>query len=308
MFRPSHLVASLVAFAASALTQTGLAQTVLNDPDFAGLFSIGSATRAVARDSARGWNYLLGGNWMRIDGVSVGKIARISDAGIVDTGWILDMSIDWESIALDRDGNVFAMESGGRWQRLLRRNGGGVSATPLASASELPEQDFVALAWYAALNNANATVRGADGSALRVDLVRPVAPTFTSRATLTRTSSRDSVRWSAPIEGQLFAFATDDAGRFYLFGDALKFNGASGNLLRVLGNGAIDTTWTPPAIEFSSNYSNHLRVVGDRLVVAALRYGPPEAPGGALRVTALSLANGSRIDERCHGARRAKFT
>ena len=84
-----------IALTAVALTTTPVAdaQSVLSEPDFSGMFAPGGPAIIVARDSSRGWNYVFSGtggsgDMPHINGISVGRLSRVSDSGNVDLSWV----------------------------------------------------------------------------------------------------------------------------------------------------------------------------------------------------------------------------
>jgi hypothetical protein len=81
----------LVMLGLSAVAQ---AQSELSEPDFSGMYAPARNARVVARDSVRGWNYVVSDDsgvaaGTYINGVQQGTLSRVNDRGQLDLGWVV---------------------------------------------------------------------------------------------------------------------------------------------------------------------------------------------------------------------------
>lgn len=114
----------VVAIALSVM-QLSVAQSLLTEPDFSGMYRPGSFHTTIARDSERGWNYIASGFTgarTHINGVQLGTLSRINDRGQVDLGWLTAIDVAPRSIIVLSDGELLvnAGDYSPTWQRLQR--------------------------------------------------------------------------------------------------------------------------------------------------------------------------------------------
>ncbi len=271
------------------------AQSRLLEPDFSGMFIAGNAyPQLMLRDSARGWNYV-GGAGSKVDGVTVSTfLFRLSDAGLPDTQWTLPADFQVTELRISADGTPFAQAYlkdsptyEKRWYRLNKDSIGAIKPVELGSVTELPPSDCMRIATDAS------PLRAADGTQTIIDVVQSSPPTYTLVYTLRKRNSQGILLWEHPIGGTPQALAIDAQGRSYVLGAAITIAGKSGNLLRVLADGRVDTDWSP-AINIASNVESRARVVGEHIVVVdIIRSSPP-----VNRIGAYSLASGDKQMER----------
>ena len=102
--------AACVALTVVALPATPIAdaQSVLSEPDFSGMFAPDASALILARDSQRGWNYVVVGNSSvelpYVNGVRIGPLVRVNDSGQLDLGWIVASDV--------RPSNAFVLSNG----------------------------------------------------------------------------------------------------------------------------------------------------------------------------------------------------
>jgi len=123
-----------------AAPRVALAQSLLTEPDFGGMYRPDANARVVARDSARGWTYLaLAGDVSNsrvyfINGVRSAPLVRVNDAGVVDAGWVVDDAVAaWNAMVLG-NGDLLIYDTA--WRRLVRGSDGVLRAQTLAQPYE----------------------------------------------------------------------------------------------------------------------------------------------------------------------------
>jgi len=292
------LAAVLLLFGGSS----AVGQMLMQEPDLAGLFGLGESGPApLLRDAARGWNYF-GDNSARsasVDGVVFsGPLFRVSDSGVPDTRWRLPMEFWIADQYLAPDGTpvVQAMTDRTppyqwRWYRLPRDSVGDVVPLEVPKTDDLPPRDSVRL--DSSSSNQPLPLRLADGSTVALDVARAPAPSYALSYALRKRNALGSELWFRPIGGVPHNFAVDAADNVYVLGVALNIGGQTGNLLRVLGDGTVDTHWKP-VIEITQYVQSTLRAVADRVVVADYVGGNP----GVNRLSSFNLQNGATIAQR----------
>jgi hypothetical protein len=294
-----QFVTRWTAVAATAATlalgaATAQAQSRLLEPDFSGMFLAGNlGTRLMLRDSARGWTYFSGGP--TVDGVVMSAfLFRISDAGLPDTRWALPADFQVTDAVIAADGTPFAeayvkdsptFEK--RWYRLHKDSVGSIKPAALANTDELPPIDSTRV------DSAALPLRLIDGSRIKLDIVSMDAPPYTTTYVLRKRNNQGALLWERLIGGVPHNLNVDPQGRCYVTGEALVIAGKTGNLLRVLADGSVDSGWSP-AIEITQNVESRVRVLGNRIILA-------DTVNGNLpvnRVGSYDLISGAKLSER----------
>lgn len=108
-----------------------------------------------------------------------------------------------------------------------------------------------------------------------------------AKATLHRASANDALRWSREVAGGVAAIAADSVGRPYVLSNATSV--AAATLIRIDAAGSADAAWTPAISVADLGDQPALRVLGDRLLVAAWS----TRAGFRAGATMLSLTDGS---------------
>lgn len=146
----SHLrwfrcMVGVVSVALSAI-QMPQAQSLLSEPDFSGMHMPGAFGRIIARDSERGWNYVVSGDTdtrVHINGVQSGLLSRINDRGQVDLGWVVAIDVEPRSIIVLSDGNLLVnADIFPKWQRLQRDVAGIYRPQPFQWTTDVVYQGF----------------------------------------------------------------------------------------------------------------------------------------------------------------------
>ena len=122
-----------LALAAFALTATPIAeaQSVLSEPDFSGMFSPDASARILARDSQRGWNYVVVGDGSfsppYVNGVQTGPLVRVNDSGQLDLGWTVASDVrPRNALVLSNGELLFSPESNPSALQTLQRSTDGI--------------------------------------------------------------------------------------------------------------------------------------------------------------------------------------
>jgi Repeat of unknown function (DUF5648) len=130
---------ALIALVLAGPVPCALAQSLLTEPDFSGMYLPGPPLgqnywdergTVIARDATRGWTYIVRSSYGDVhafaNGVRVGKLSRVHDSGQLDPGWSYDETLPQRSVVLANGDLLILTDSFySPWQR-LRRDASGV--------------------------------------------------------------------------------------------------------------------------------------------------------------------------------------
>lgn len=280
------------------------AQTVvLQEPDFTGMFTIGETGPApVLRDAARGWTYFGSGN---VEGVAFSQsLFRINDVGLPDTQWRLPAGFQITESYLATDGTpiVQAYVAPGtsnfekRWYRLNRESIGLITPVEISSVADMPPRDSIDLLQNTGLEPRLMPQR--DETIIAFETVVAPEPVYTSTYTLRKRDRSGRELWSQVLGGgRPHNLNSDAAGNLYVLGEAVTIGGKTANLIRIRADGSVDSAWTP-AVDVTSNMGSTMRVVADRIVIAALITDYFGGLPSVNRLTTFDLITGRKLVER----------
>ena len=307
-FRGS-IAAILVALSATQFVGLTGAQSLLTEPDFSGMHAPGGYVSSVARDSARGWNYVGGPYLTHLGGVATGSaIVRVNDAGFADPDWRVTDSFTSEGLGamMVTSAGVLLVQKAARWRRLTQATDGSYASVPLGGALEfsgltsgadgyvygaqnnyrynepsqslikrlLPSGEYDA-GWSMTIDSFSSGLRSiavaANGDVAYVQTLLPGE----SKPSIGRRRSSGELLWTRLVVGIPAMIAVDDVGRTYVIGDGLVVDGRVGDVLRLLPSGEVDTSWTTPLDMAASNIVM-ARVAQGRLVIAGFAVNADE--------------------------------
>lgn len=199
---------------------------------------------ALARD--RFGNLLVGGQFSRINGVSRTNLARLAPSGLVQGSFapILDGRV--ETIAVQPDGSIliggaFSTVNGQPRVALARLNTDGSLDTNFNPEFQLPVAGQRRVAAMHVLDDGKLLVAG-NFSGVNGFPSKTLARLLPSGAVDTAFStSAVELYW---LEDKL-ALNVDVQGRILIGGDSLTVGGVSRNLVRLLANGSLDSSYNP---------------------------------------------------------------
>lgn len=160
---PFRAISALMVLFILCAATPARSQSVLTDPDFSGMFAPGANAQVIARDTVRGWNYVItgtdpSGNRSLINGVPVSNLSRVSDGGYVDVGWtgVVEQPVTQALVLSSGDLLVRTGFFSVAWQRLRTGPTGGFIAEPFQWTAELLQPDSAAPIARDTLGNAYA--------------------------------------------------------------------------------------------------------------------------------------------------------
>ena len=304
--------------------QQALAQSVLSEPDFSGMYSTNGYARSVARDSERGWTYIAGAYLTHLNGVQTnGAISRVNDAGFVDQDWRTNADFRSDSVGqmMVTSSGVLLVQKAAIWMRALPVDDGTFALRSL----NLPGASFGS---YGLTRGAEGYIYGIQGSG-NDNWVRRLLPSgeydsgwnmrldpFPLRAvsiavsgdgsvtyiearyaqspvtySIVKRSSSGGLLWRQPVSGEPRTITLDEFGQSYIAGTGLTIDGRSVDLLRLRPTGEIDSQWAAsPNLRNASLIAP--RLFDGRLLVFGWRQQVSES---IPEIVSLSAADGTVI-------------
>lgn len=291
-----------VAVLATGSAPLTYAQSILTEPDFSGMHAPGGYVSSVARDSARGWNYVGGPYLSHLRGVATGgAIARVNDAGFVDPRWRTTESFTSESLGamMVTSAGVLLVQKAGLWRRMAEATEGSYASVPLGSGLDraaltrgadgyvygvqnsysynAPSQSRITRllpsgeydpGWSMTIESFSSGIQAiaiaANGDISYVEML--IAEKLTTY-TVGKRRADGALLWKHAVIGVPTAITMDESGRTYVLGDGLTIDGRAADILRLLAAGEVDTNWTT-ALDMTPSSIVAVGVAQRRLIVA----------------------------------------